>query len=145
MRISGGLLLLPPYAFKSCGGTKFEVKQFWKDRIYGFFKAYVVVALCIFFIFFLSNCFFPSPSFLCFSSFPFMFCFHVSILSTRIFHLYSFSGISLQVFPLTHKMYWLTNKCTFVSMVVILLHSGHQHVAAGHVATFRVVRTRTQM
>jgi hypothetical protein len=28
MKIGGGLLLLPPYVFKSCGGTKFKVKQF---------------------------------------------------------------------------------------------------------------------
>jgi hypothetical protein len=38
MKIGGGLLLLPPYVFKSCGGTKFKVKQFWKDLIYGFFQ-----------------------------------------------------------------------------------------------------------
>ena len=28
IRISGGLLLLPPYAFKSSGGKKFKVKKF---------------------------------------------------------------------------------------------------------------------
>ena len=30
-------------------------------------------------------------------------------------------------------------------MDVILLHSGHQHVSATHVAIFRVVRTRLQI
>ena len=133
----------PPYAFKSCGGTKFKVKQFWKYHIYGFFKAYFVV-VCVFSLFtscLILSALLPVFVFLLFllyfvSLFPF--CLLGFFIVTR------FLAYVLKS-SLRHTKYidWPTNALCF--MAVILLHSGHRHVSAGHVATFRVVRTRTQI